>query len=433
MYVMGGHRALFFAPGAWPCARNIDDRSLVLMTVKRATRPSLCWHCGGGVLPGDEIWPVVDVGTRQKTKFHWCHVSCAIEVCGMDAQQELVPPPCPFFARRGTCMYGEECFFQHDTASVSSLADGRTFSHVGRVGAFRRFLLERFWPELRRTSTDVTKSMLDIAGGKGELSFELARLNGVHCTIVDPREVMLDDFEWRWQQGRYNCLDLLSRWNGGDFRVDLPHGQDPCISHVKAYFDRDLIDFLANNDEGGENAFLTKSAQRIAQTVLVGESSKYQSYNKVKGRHGRDRLRLVEHFSGVSDRATAVTGPAVPGPPPPSSAIRLDDAPAGQRLEVRPVIDDASLRQHLEGTVLVAGLHLDGAAEAAVDFALSLKKPFAIVPCCTCSKDFPGRQLDGKPVRSHFDLLRYLQRKDPRIRLDSLDFVGKNQVLWMNI
>lgn len=41
--------------------------------------------------------------------------------------------------------------------------------------------------------------VLDIAGGKGELSFELVNLNGIQATVVEPRALQL----WRqhkWMQ-----------------------------------------------------------------------------------------------------------------------------------------------------------------------------------------------------------------------------------------
>ena len=83
-------------------------------------------------------------------------------------------------------------------------------------------------------------------------------------------------------------------------------------------------------------------------------------------------------------------------------------------------------------------MHLDGAAEAAVDFALTYDIPFAIVPCCTCSKDFPCRfyfdETSGKHklVKSYDELVNYLVAKDPEERIfkSELDFQGKNLVLW---
>ena len=95
------------------------------------------------------------------------------------------------------------------------------------------------------------------------------------------------------------------------------------------------------------------------------------------------------------------------------------------------VVDEAdeALSCLLEADLIV-GLHPDGAAEALVDWGLKTAKPFALIPCCTCSKDFPKRKLNGKLVRSYEDLLTYLMGKNSEIKKENLDFEGKNTVLW---
>lgn len=62
-------------------------------------------------------------------------------------------------------------------------------------GSFCRFLIDTFGREVLNSGTGV----LDIAGGKGELSFELVNLNGIQATVVEPRALQL----WRqhkWMQ-----------------------------------------------------------------------------------------------------------------------------------------------------------------------------------------------------------------------------------------
>ena len=62
------------------------------------------------------------------------------------------------------------------------------FTKAGRVGVFRRFLVSEFGDLLLRGL------VLDVAGGKGELSFELENLHDVPCIVVDPRASLLDSF-----------------------------------------------------------------------------------------------------------------------------------------------------------------------------------------------------------------------------------------------
>lgn len=60
----------------------------------------------------------------------------------------------------------------------------------GVWGVGRRWLADTFGRDVLGSGT----GLLDIAGGKGELSFELANLTGVPTTVVDPRPLQLDRF-----------------------------------------------------------------------------------------------------------------------------------------------------------------------------------------------------------------------------------------------
>ena len=54
--------------------------------------------------------------------------------------------------------------------------------------------------------------VVDVAGGKGELSFELENLHDVACVVVDPRAPMLDDVSQRFR--RFRARGFLD--NGGE-------------------------------------------------------------------------------------------------------------------------------------------------------------------------------------------------------------------------
>eukprot|EP00742_Colponemidia_sp_Colp-10_P010887 GILJ01012017.1.p1 GENE.GILJ01012017.1~~GILJ01012017.1.p1 ORF type:complete len:318 (-),score=21.14 GILJ01012017.1:74-1027(-) len=88
--------------------------------------------------------------------------------------------------------------------------------------------------------------------------------------------------------------------------------------------------------------------------------------------------------------------------------------------------------QHLADCSLIVGMHSDQATELIVDTALKLSKPFAIVPCCVFSHEFPDRRTpEGQLVRNYDQFVAYLKSKHPLIKNDFLDFRGKNQVLYM--
>ena len=80
---------------------------------------------------------------------------------------------------------------------------------------------------------------------------------------------------------------------------------------------------------------------------------------------------------------------------------------------------------------LIVGMHPDEVTEPIVDAALRAGAPFAVVPCCVFSRQFPWRTLGSTRVTTHEQLCRYLVAKDPqRIRLGTLPFAGKNTVVF---
>jgi len=131
-------------------------------------------------------------------------------------------PICRHWAKLNYCAYGDTCQFEHPKASEDIWVEGETFSAVdnrrrawlrshdnqsqsngpaegkrrpvnnGRRGAcFARWLLDRFGVELLRNGREPcggkSSGIVDVAGGKGDLAFELHTLRGIHCTVVDPR------------------------------------------------------------------------------------------------------------------------------------------------------------------------------------------------------------------------------------------------------
>ena len=82
----------------------------------------------------------------------------------------------------------------------------RTAHKSERAGVFRRFLLKTFGAEALRSG----RGVIDVAGGHGSLSFELLNVDGVPCTIVDPRRV-----EQGFRQMQRKWLTLAKRpWSG---------------------------------------------------------------------------------------------------------------------------------------------------------------------------------------------------------------------------
>jgi hypothetical protein len=85
----------------------------------------------------------------------------------------------------------------------------------------------------------------------------------------------------------------------------------------------------------------------------------------------------------------------------------------------------------LERASICVGLHPDECTEDILDVGLKYGKELAIVPCCVFSGFFPLRELRcGTSVRTYEQLLQYLLEKDDRLRMETLPFHGKNQVIY---
>ena len=71
------------------------------------------------------------------------------------------------------------------------------------------------------------------------------------------------------------------------------------------------------------------------------------------------------------------------------------------------------------------------AAEPIIDFAQRTQRPFAMVPCCVYPAEFPHRRLpDGTLVRKYEQLLEYMQSRSSCIKVVTLPFEGRNQVVY---
>ncbi|BDA45808.1 hypothetical protein COCOBI_07-5950 [Coccomyxa sp. Obi] len=81
-----------------------------------------------------------------------------------------------------------------------------------RAGVFRRFLLDTYGRELLSSGSGV----LDVAGGKGELAFELVNLNNIPATVVEPRALKLAKQELWLKAGFYHRNSIFQRY------IDVP-------------------------------------------------------------------------------------------------------------------------------------------------------------------------------------------------------------------
>jgi hypothetical protein len=85
----------------------------------------------------------------------------------------------------------------------------------------------------------------------------------------------------------------------------------------------------------------------------------------------------------------------------------------------------------LASASLVVAMHPDEATEAVVTEAVKHGVPFAVVPCCVFARLFSHRTLgEGSRVSTHGQLCTWLAERHPKAQMASLDFKGKNTVVY---
>ena len=486
---------------------------------KYAQLENVCSLCSATVRVGDEIWPVTelelaaphaqedqsvrsagqpppatDAGARPApmraaggaAQFVWTHLRCAQERAGSAA---LVAPVCPHFLRKGRCWFVDDCFYEHPpelAAEARAKGEGAGAgqgkgkgkgtgkgkrrsknSNYGKAGIFRRWLLAHYDAVRMRQG----EGLLDIAGGKGELSFELQNLNDIPCTVIDPRTVVLSQFVKKLEAGLYARNHLFRQFLGEGYAANCAAPQIP--RHLKIFFTHDLIRWLAarprapgaqealapppgatcplavagarsrgfsfggrgggasplaggyamcecadpdcagagsgaGGDEGGNGggtgssgdegdegdggdpgaagaSFFAAALAASSGRILVGESSKFSEFQR---QYEADRkYKTPKAMAAVA--ASAGDGDVAGGAADAGAAAASTGAPP--LITADGIEDEGAAVGVLTRCSMLVGMHVDGAAEALVDFALAFNKPFAVVPCCTCSKDFPNR------------------------------------------
>lgn len=88
----------------------------------------------------------------------------------------------------------------------------------------------------------------------------------------------------------------------------------------------------------------------------------------------------------------------------------------------------------VEQCTCIVGLHPDEPTEDILDLALAYNRSVAVIPCCVFPSFFPMRRLAaGGMVHTYEEFVTYLLEKDCRLKLSSLPFMGKNQVIYLKM
>ena len=415
----------------------------------KARNESLCHICGKSVSVNDFVKPcLVHNVDKCKPTTRWVHVDCILE------NDERIPL-CKHFVRLGLCMYMDSCNFRHPSESKQVRCGAarhrngtwsrRRVYNDGKVGIFRRWLLTVFGCEYLSSGSGV----LDIAGGKGETSFELLNMNGIPCTVVDPRPLDLRRYHKKYARGFYhknevlrvfNTLPLQTHTQEGTAAVEVRVRQP---RHIRCYFHMPLLVDTCKpcfEDQWSQS-------QEINPDMHSHDGTDHSRVNLPQCLQTPDLFLSSLQYARDSSWTTKGLIQSGESDPVSGSTRELDatveDTPAAQFVyDDRRVIlvnhDSYRVESYEQALALVRecsiiiGMHPDQATEHIIDFAIANNKPFAVIPCCVYSKQFPRRRMhNNKLVTTYADLVGYLMAKAPRhIRAVELGFEGKCVLLY---
>ena len=286
-----------------------------------------------------------------------------------------------------------------------------------RATEFTAWLVQRFGADTLRGGAGV----LDVAGGKGKVSYDLAMRRGIPCTVVDPRAVQLSAHTSRLvlaQAANSNSESDCGRGHssGGRRRGDEgdTSGEDSSGG--------------GGGGEGGCGAGRSTGwfHPSVAKDANVS-ASLLAAASRLLWRRGLRQRRML--FGADFCNGPQQDGGGTPGEAAAKTAMTMTAAAAAAAAAATPALWRAAS--------VVIGMHPDEATEPIVDEALAAGKPFAVVPCCVFPTLFPNRRVPDTagggtvPVRTHEQFVRYLCAKHAGIRTALIEGLpGRNVVVY---
>ena len=312
-----------------------------------------------------------------------------------------------------------------------------------RVFLLREFILDTFGRETLQQADGA--AVLDIAGGKGDLSWLLTNADGINAVVVDPRSTdckkLVTSVHWLnthpTEAAERSDKAHPEYWPLAALELQAADLRAP--NHLQTYVDADLIASIAPLCAGrggvGGSGRIAASIAAAAATARectpcgggdgdgAGSAPADAAAAATAGTIAAAGLQWASFWSKATARAKAEELA------PPGHHQPAPDAPAASKTAAAAA--DLLLRAQL-----VVGFHPDQATEASIDLALLLALPFVVCPCCVFPSVFTDRRLHGRRVSSFQDFVSYLKLKHPKIRTAELPFnsgggLVRNTVLYM--
>mmetsp|Transcript_32779 Transcript_32779/g.47445 ORF Transcript_32779/g.47445 Transcript_32779/m.47445 type:complete len:332 (-) Transcript_32779:165-1160(-) len=301
----------------------------------------------------------------------------------------------------------------------------RAYSRKNYVYKFRDFLLKTY-PDILQSCSDDNQVhvssndngvLLDVAGGKGTLSWLLNNCDNVNSVVADPRICKFDRLGKSVLYLKQNPDVASDRTREGK-----PTYQPLATLVVDGFFDH------INDDSSNDGCSISSDFKKPQHLRLLVDNQLVHAMQ----RQGTDKANTknsttspsswCEYFDDASRRAREAM---------PLGYRELEDDNQGGALD-----EAGEVLRTLQSVKLVVGFHPDQATEACIDLAMCLGVPFCIVPCCVFPSEFPNRRVksNGERVNRYRSLIQYLKEKVPWcMRVAELEFssdTAKNIVLY---
>ena len=252
--------------------------------------------------------------------------------------------------------------------STSSLPSVRAGSRKNRVYVFREFLHRTYGDYLKAPGAVI----LDVAGGKGDLSWVLCNVDRLNSVVIDPRVT----------QSKHILRSIQY------LREHPEEAKERAIPGLLTY--QPLAAIIPGLEGRGENFEPPQHLRLLVNDDLVTAVQEYQNHKCTS--------RWVGFWTKATQRALETH----------TLGYKEDPGPCSGR-----IIEDSFMAlQTILSAKLVVGFHPDQATDPAIELALALQIPYCIVPCCVYPREFPHRRtLEGDRVRDYSGLVQYLKAK----------------------
>lgn len=307
-----------------------------------------------------------------------------------------------------------------DASSYDSLNDPVVTPRRYRVFTLREFILDMY-------SIDYLKSgyILDIAGGKGDLSWLLTNADGLDSVVIDPRVTdhtkLARTCEWLLDHPFEATERSLP--NTDQFQpLTLLNIKKPFkpARHLRIFVDQLCVDAIVAIHGGAVD---TSSSHIFWHDFFTAATERALAIEGKLGHHQPKKKKLKVSLDPKNTQMT--TPDAVDA----AATIEIEENAVNEIWDTdgeQEIVCDKESLKVFQLAKLYVGFHPDEATEAIIDLAIHQKVPFMIVPCCVFPKLFKHRRLNGESVSTYKDFINYLRNKHPGIRMGILPFHAKS-------